>query len=561
MKKKKIFSLIVTVALMTSLMAGCGSNTNSTNSTSSDSLSDKSPITITFYDTDGSAANSKFSDPIAKEITKETGVTLKFEYPVAGQDRIPLMMASGQYPDIVYGKGDTDKLISAGALIPLDNYLKDTPNIKKLFGSYLNRLKYSSTDPHVYALGCYGVAPQGTPNWGDTGLFQIQNAVLKDQSYPKIKTLDDYEAAIKAYVAKYPTINGQKTIGLSLDDDGWVWVCSLGDPASEALGLPDNGEWKVDPKTDKAEYKFLDPNMKTYFKWLNKMNAEGLLDPDCFTQKSDQYKAKIASGRVLAVTDASWDYGTATTALTTSNQADRTFIALPATIDSKIKDAETTDQGYGASAGIEITKSCKNPKRVMEFLNWMASDKAQVLFNWGIEGKDYTVVNGKRVQTAWAKAQSKSDPNWGADSGIGLYTYPFPQYGDGVKDPSGDYYTMATKQSNADNYNTAIKATLAAYGATLQRDLYPASSNFPMPISGPGWMVSIPTDSSITIPYNKAEAISQKELPQVVLASPANFDTAWANFQSDLQATGVQDVGKEWTKLGLAKAKLFGNIK
>ena len=46
--------------------------------------------------------------------------------------------------------------------------------------------------------------------------MQIQNAVLKDLGYPEIKTLKDYENAIRTYKEKYPEINGQKTIGMSL---------------------------------------------------------------------------------------------------------------------------------------------------------------------------------------------------------------------------------------------------------------------------------------------------------------------------------------------------------
>jgi putative aldouronate transport system substrate-binding protein len=46
--------------------------------------------------------------------------------------------------------------------------------------------------------------------WTPGGQLGIQHAVLKDQGYPKIKTLDQYENAIAAYMKKYPTINGQK---------------------------------------------------------------------------------------------------------------------------------------------------------------------------------------------------------------------------------------------------------------------------------------------------------------------------------------------------------------
>jgi putative aldouronate transport system substrate-binding protein len=555
MKKTKIFSFIITATLVTSLMSGCVQTDSGS--------TDKSPITITFYDIDGSATSSKFSDPIAKEITKETGVTLKIDYPNSGEDRIPLMIAGNNYDDIVYvGQGDTAKLVSAGALMPLDSYLKDCPNLEKMYGSYINRMKFTSEDPHIYTLGCFGVTFPNTPLWEDCGNFQMQNAVLKDLGYPKLNTLDDYENAIKEYVAKNPTINGQKTIGLSLNNDPNTWMCSVGNPGTEALGDPDNGEWEIDPKTCKAEYKFLDPKYKDYFKWLNKMNAEGLLDTDWATQSHDQLISKISSGRVLSLADPSWDYGKATNTLkTTPGLKDRTYITIPLVMNSNIKDENSMNMGYGGAPGVAITKSCKDPKRVMQFLDWLASDKGQVLINWGIEGKDYKVINGKRVVTSDMKAKFKADPNYESDTGIGLYTYPLPTWGDGVKDSSGQYYTQNAKQDVIDNYTDATKETLKAYGATLIRDLFPPSSELTPPICGAAWEVTIPKDSDINDLFNDAETVSQKELPQIIMTSPGDFDATWDKYQTDLKATGIDKAGTDFTKLCVDKAKLWGTYK
>ena len=68
-------------------------------------------------------------------------------------------------------------------------------------------------------------------------------------------------------------------------------------------GGPDDGQWYIDPETYEAIYHIRRPEEKEYFRWLNHMNDIGLLDPESFVQKYDQYKAKIAQGRVLALTD------------------------------------------------------------------------------------------------------------------------------------------------------------------------------------------------------------------------------------------------------------------
>ena len=68
-----------------------------------------------------------FTDPVAQEITKRTGITLSVEHPVAGDSQaIPLMMASGEYPDLIFAKGELTKLIDAGPSLPLTSTSKST---------------------------------------------------------------------------------------------------------------------------------------------------------------------------------------------------------------------------------------------------------------------------------------------------------------------------------------------------------------------------------------------------------------------------------------------------
>ena len=147
MKRKKVLSLLLAGLMTTSIFVGCGKKGDDNNSNASEEV-DKSPITFTIFSADLSE-DIPFTDDVAKKITELTGVTLKFEHPVAGDTQaVPLMIASGEYPDLIYAKGDTSKLIDAGAIIKLDDYFeKSGDNLKALYGDQLNRLRYSSDDP------------------------------------------------------------------------------------------------------------------------------------------------------------------------------------------------------------------------------------------------------------------------------------------------------------------------------------------------------------------------------------------------------------------------------
>ena len=185
MKKKLLFAIAAAVALLT-VFIGCkregafGPTTAGT----------KSPITFTFHNEDA-VEDMPFDDPVAKIITLKTGVKLTVHRPVGGdQQAIPLMLASGQYPDFIYAKGNVGMLIEAGAVIPLDELIeKRGHNLKELYGEQIGRLRNSTKDPRIYTVGTYGVKDA---IWTTDGTMQIQHAVLKELGYPQIKTLADY---------------------------------------------------------------------------------------------------------------------------------------------------------------------------------------------------------------------------------------------------------------------------------------------------------------------------------------------------------------------------------
>jgi len=558
MKKRKILSAILSVTLITSLLIGCGAKDSKSVTNSSSGKMDKTPITLTMFTVD-SSEDIIFDDDVAKKITELTGVTLKISHPVTAGDlqAVPLMIASGEYPDLIFAKGDTGKLVDAGAIIKLDDYIeKKGNNIKALYGDQLRRLRYSAEDPSIYTVGTNGVS---TAPWNPDGTMQLQQAVLKELGYPKIKTIYDYEKAIKDYMAKYPEINGKKTIGMTLMASDWRWLITCGNVASATIGIPDDGQFKVDDETQKATYKFQLPEIKEYFKWLNHMNAEGLLDPESFTQKEDAYKAKLSQGNVLGISDAIWDYESCTQALRKAGMDDRTYARLPVAVNEKYKVQSLKDYGFGGAPGIAISSTSKNADRAFQFLDWMASDEAQVLLNWGIEGKHYKVENGKRVVLPEIQQQKNTDKNFKKTSGIGQYVYPFPQKGDGATDSTGNTYTTNSLETYIANYNEAEKSTLSGYGVKSWAELFPKREELSVSKHGQVWQYNIPSDSDMAIIQKKADDYTQKAITQAILGKEADFDVAWDKIQEDLKAMDIEKVNESMSKLTEERIKLWNN--
>lgn len=555
-------SVVLIGALAASMAAGCSKSDDESTASPAPSGSaaagDLSPITIRMVAGDLNPNWDDMQSEIGKKIQEKTGITMKQEFPVGGNDQemFSLMVASGEYPELVMPKGSAGKLVDAGALLDLTDLIdKYAPNIKKVYGNYMKRLRWSNEDHGIYILPTSGV---DNVYFDAGGGFQIQHQVLKELGYPQIKTVKDYENALLAYKQKHPaTADGQPTIGMSLNAGEWQLLISTTNPAFYTTGAPDDGEFYIDPKTYEAKLHYLRPEEKEYFRWLNHMNDIGLLDPESFIQKYDQYKSKIASGRVLGMIDQDWDYKDAENVLKQEGKYDLTYARLPVTLNETYKEHSFQDTGYMAGIGIGITKAAKDPVRLIKFLDYLASDEGQVLINWGIEGVHYKVENGKRVIPDDIQNKKTNDANnFQKSTGIGNYIFA-PHYGDGVKDSGGNYYTTKFPEQIQRAYTSADKETLKAYNKTTYKDFWPDEKAFPVKPWGAAWSMNFETGSEANVIFQKSQDIMKKRVPEAILSKPADFDKVWDSFMSDLEKINVPKLNQEYTKMVKDRIKLW----
>ncbi|WP_152393348.1 ABC transporter substrate-binding protein [Paenibacillus guangzhouensis] len=519
---------------------------------------DTSSITFTFFGADPNPNWNNMQDDVGKAITAKTGVTVKAEFEVGGASgqKVALIAASGEYPDLIFAKSDINKMVDAGAMLDLTDLIdKYAPNIKKVVGKYEKRLRYSDEDHAIYVIPS-NAAVDGT-SFDAGGGFELQHAVVQELGYPKMRTVQDFENAIKAYKEKHPTIDGQPTIGLTLNADDWRMLISVTNPAFYTTGGPDDGEFYIDQNTQKVTYHFRRPEEKEYFRWLNHMNDIGLLDKESFVQKYDQYKAKIATGRVLGLIDQSWDYGDGERALKAAGKYDRGYGHYPITLSEEYKEHSFQSTGFLSGYGVGITKSCKDPVRAIKFLDFLASDEGQILNNWGIEGKHYKMENGKRVVPKEVNDRKINDAiNFSKEAGIGFY-FLSAHYGDGVKDPTGNYYTTNFPEQIAASYNDVEKDVLSHYNATTWKDLFPKEDEFPVKPWGAAWTISVPSDSEVSVLSNKMKDITWKRVPESIMAKPDKFDAIWDAYQKELIDAGVEKLEQGYETYVKARIKLW----
>ncbi len=552
MKAKKLCTLLLTFSLAAGILSGCGGKGRDASETAGSSGSEGSSesgdgiIGLTFYNADGQ--EDPWTDPVALALTEKTGVKLKTEYPVSSDDqKVALMIAEQNYPDMIYAKGDAGSLIDAGALIDMTDLIEQYgPNIKKLYGDEFDKLKYSKDDPAIYQLSSYAV---GGTNYKHSGNAQIQWAVLKENNYEVPKTLDEFEKMLKAYMAAHPaTEDGMETIGITLSTSDWHWMITLGNPAGYiAEGAPDNGQWLIDENYN-AVYKFRSEKVREYFKWLNRMYNEGVLDHEFATQTHEDYIAKISTGRVLSLFDTDWDYADGEKILKADGKIDKTYCGIPLTVDAGTKAPSLMYQGLTTGQGVGITTACKDPVAAIKYLDFLCSDEGQVLVNWGIEGTNYFLdEEGHRYRTQEEIDESNSNKDYKKNTGVGFHNYPFPCYGNGVMDATGSSYTTVSAEAVMAEYDEEQKAGCEAWGVDLLVDIYPQASEFETPKYSAIWAYTKPVEFDEI--GNKLDEIAWSALISCVIGSEADFDASYDKMISDLESTGMGEAEQMLTEI------------
>lgn len=561
--KRKVVSLMLVSAMVAGMLAGCGSDSGSSKGGSStetgsaaeasssgetaDDADDKSPITFEYFNADGK--NGNWDNPVAKAITEATGVTLDVSYPVASQgdakEDVALMIANDEYPDMIYAKGSATDLYQAGALIDMTDLIeKYGPNIKKMYGAEMEKLKWSQDDPGIYQLSYAGVN-QKTLTTG--GSCQIQWAALKENDYKYPKTLDEYEKMIKSYLAAHPkTEDGLDMIGITMSASDWHWMITLGNPAGLiADASPDNGQWIIDDEYN-VHYKHVTDEEKEYFKWLCRMYNEGILDPNFATQTDDDYIAKVASGRVVAITDAEWHYSQCEATLVADGKVDQTYVGLPVTLREDQVEKALLYQGTTVGWGIGITKSCEDPVRAIKFLDYLCSDEGQILYHWGIEGENYFLDDdGQPYRTDEEVAKAESDPDYAKNTGIDNYT-GFPIYGTGSYSEDGFPYTPTTKESVIANYNTAEKEGCEAMGFEMLTDMFAQPEEFDLLPYSALWAYQQPQE--LAEKQTILDEIAWPGLVKCVTGTEDEFDANWESMVQELTDNGLADAEEAMTE-------------
>jgi len=572
---KRFASLVLAAAVAVS-MSACGQSSESSNSTSTSTtsaqsttaessgsslpkLSGDNPVEFSIWITTNQQAPAS-DNKISKLMKEKLGVTLNYEIitPDKQDEKIGVALAGGEYPDLLGVTDQNGRMVTGGAFIPLDDYLKPelADALYEHVKPYWNRMAFDAGNgKHIYQIPnynrYYGEITGGT-NYSASG-FWIQKAVLADAGYPDLSnmTLEKYFKLLEDYKNKYPTIDGQPTIAFEiLCATGREW--GLTNPPQYLAGYPNNGGVIVD-ENNVAQI-FADKEIaKRYYKFLNEMNAKGLIDRESFTQTLDQYLAKLATGRVLGMYDQRWSFGNAHDALVAAGKDERTWVATMPTYDGIApyyadRDVMNINQGLGVSV------SCKNPDLAVSFLNEIMKEEWQKILSWGIEGEDYQVNAEGRFERNDKQREESKDLVWRSSNKLMAFLDIMPKHNGSFSDGNA----FSPDDQPEEFYATLRpydKEFLAKYNKKTWRDF----NNQPPenPVYYPCWSIPLQDGSEAQMANKQLTDTSLQYLPKAILADPSEFEKIWSDYVAaigkinikayeDAINAGIQDRIKNW---------------
>ena len=314
------------------------------------------------------------------------------------KQKMNLMFSTGDTEDIVWdawkhASGGPKKLLDEGLIVSLNPYIeKYAPNLKKLLQETPGLLEQISTDDgRIFMFPTIRLDPITRANSG----FAIRKDWLDRAGLPVPETIDEWYTMLKTF--QDMDMNGNGLKDECFVSMGFEKTSQSMDNFAVAYGLVAGTDLYV--KDGQVKYGAYEPEFKDFVAEMAKWYSEGLLDPEFSTQDSKQFDSKMVNDMGGAYYGSlSGNMGKFITARSDDSEYDLVPAPMPKAPDGKV---HTGISGYGQMVphGASICSTNENIVETVKWLDWHYSEEGTALYNWGIEGQSYEVVDGKKQFT------------------------------------------------------------------------------------------------------------------------------------------------------------------
>ncbi|MDR2101328.1 MAG: extracellular solute-binding protein [Treponema sp.] len=308
------------------------------------------------------------------------------------ETKLTLMFASGEAPDIVWQAGvntvlaGIQKLWQDGFLAPISDYFDRMPNYRKLYDDAEWELMF---DFNAAADGkIYFIPQRNYRSASHSWIYRKSDFDKLGLQFPK--TIDELMTVLGKIKAAYPDsipLAGRSKINGVVDALNNAYKISV-DPLEPYID-PDTGVYK--------DVALFSDQFRRVLQYVNEMYKKGYIDREITTMTDQIWTERYANGKSFI----EYSYAERVVwAETTMRQ-----------IDPNVKWAYTTD-AVSAMPNGSFVYDYENPSvtsgplfnvdldearilRMLEFMDWLATEEGSLFINMGEQGVTYQMVNGQ----------------------------------------------------------------------------------------------------------------------------------------------------------------------
>lgn len=338
------------------------------------------------------------------EIQDRVGVIVNVEI-IEGNsdDQLKLMLASGNFPDIIRWTldatypGGIPKMVSDDIAMPLNDLIDDyMPNFSAVMAKRPD-IKKEITNANWEHLYFPFINPQESDIdkaiASSTG-FAMRSDWLENVGMDAPDNMDDWYNVLTAFKNNDP--NGDR-----LQNEVPFEGTGL-DMFTPAFGI--RRTYFLKPGTQTVAFGPIEPEYREYLETMNKWYTEGLVTDNSITSDGSLTDANIVAdlvGSWKALTN-NWEKYLDDLRQINPN-ADFIPVDWPTTKDGKRYTDRTELINHVDKEKTIITTSCKNPMAAAKLIDYMYSEEGGHLLAWGFEGVTYEEVDGKNQLIAFEK--------------------------------------------------------------------------------------------------------------------------------------------------------------
>lgn len=372
----------------------------------------------------------------------------------------------------------------------------------------------------------------------------------KELGCPDIKNLDELLDVLEQMQKAHPTnADGDAAYAISLwkdwDGFGMENICQT------AKWYGQEAKHSVLIGNDNTMMSLIDENGAYYkmLKFFYKANQRGLIDPDSSIQDwttADQSKIRTYRTYLLWY---NWAMKLSSIGLTEEDRAaGKGFVNIPV---ADLNCYQVADSYYGTGRvwGVGSQVDEETEKRIMSFLDWLASPEASTYMWVGIEGLTYTVdENGRYIQTEDASdyvGGNKEVPEeWGgggfADGQCKLNQYIVSSMS--INPENNEPYSLAYWSSNLEKPKEKRYSEWSEkYGADIQTEYYEKNGLMTI-VPNVNMILESDTTDIALIRSQCGQEITNASWKMIYAANDAEFDQMWSSLKETLVGLGWDEL-------------------